>query len=183
MHIPCRIRNQALVSPTTKHYISKMPFQYKHVLMVGATSGIGAAMADRLVQEGSKVIAVGRRQDRLDSFVHKHGHEKASAMKFDITDRQNIDQFVKRSVDPRSQRSPCRQYSDPILLSVTHTYPDMDCVFLNAGVQSNIDLAQPAKVDLSAFHSEMNLNFSSSVDLTIKFLPFLMNKKTETSLI
>ena len=28
-----------------------MPFQYKHVLMVGATSGIGAAMASRLVQE------------------------------------------------------------------------------------------------------------------------------------
>ena len=80
-----------------------MPFQYKHVLMIGATSGIGAAMADRLVQEGSKVVAVGRRQDRLDEFVHKHGQEKASAIKFDITDRQNIDQFVKRSVDPGSQ--------------------------------------------------------------------------------
>ena len=59
----------------------------------------------------------------------------------------------------------------------------MDCVFLNAGVQSSIDLAQPAKVDLPAFHSEMNMNFSSFVDLTIKFLPFLMNKKTDTSLI
>ena len=59
----------------------------------------------------------------------------------------------------------------------------MDCVFLNAGVQSPIDLAQPAKVDLSAFHSEVNVNFSSLVDLTVKFLPFLMNKNTETSLI
>ncbi|CAD6581187.1 MAG: hypothetical protein ASARMPREDX12_000385 [Alectoria sarmentosa] len=130
--------------------------------MVGASSGIGAAMADRLVQEGSKVIAVGRRKDRLDDFVHKHGKDKASAAKFDITDRQNMDEFVR---------------------DITHTYPDLDCVFLNAGVQSLINLAQPAKVDLSAFHSEITTNFSCFVDLTVKFLPFLMNKKAETSLI
>lgn len=139
-----------------------MPFQYKHVLMVGATSGIGAAMADRLVQEGSKVIAVGRRQDRLDDFVHRHGKDKASAAKFDITDRQNMDAFVR---------------------DITHTYPELDCVFLNAGVQSQVNLAQPAKVDLSAFHSEITTNFSCFVDLTVKFLPFLMSKDTETSLI
>jgi NADP-dependent 3-hydroxy acid dehydrogenase YdfG len=75
-----------------------MPFQYSHVLMIGATSGIGAAMADRLVREGSKVVAVGRRQDRLDEFVRRHGKEKASAVRFDISDRQNIDQFVSQSV-------------------------------------------------------------------------------------
>jgi short-subunit dehydrogenase involved in D-alanine esterification of teichoic acids len=62
------------------------------------------------------------------------------------------------------------------------TYPDLDCVFLNAGVQSPINLAQPEKVDLSAFHSEVATNFSCFVDLTMKFLPFLMGKKTETSL-
>ena len=36
-----------------------MPFQYKKVLVLGATSGIGRAMASRLVQEGSYVIVVG----------------------------------------------------------------------------------------------------------------------------
>ena len=71
-----------------------MPFQYKHVLMVGATAGIGASLADRFVQEGSRVIAVGRRQDRLDDFVRKHGKDKASAAKFDINDRQGMDRFV-----------------------------------------------------------------------------------------
>ena len=44
-----------------------MPFPYKHVLMVGATAGIGAAMADRLISEGAKVIAVGKRLSRVDS--------------------------------------------------------------------------------------------------------------------
>ena len=75
-----------------------MPFQYKHVLLVGATSGIGAAMAERLVHEGSKVIAVGRRQDRLDAFVQKHGKDKAGAAVFDISDRKSITSFVSKSV-------------------------------------------------------------------------------------
>ncbi len=71
-----------------------MSFQYKCVLLVGATSGIGAAMADKLVHEGTKVIAVGRRQDRLDAFVKKHGPELASAARFDITDTAGLDAFV-----------------------------------------------------------------------------------------
>ena len=155
-----------------------MPFQYSRVLMIGATAGIGAAMADRLVQEGAKVIAVGRRQDRLDAFVNKHGSDKASSATFDISDRGSMDQFVDRSVYI------CLSSKAPYLndASVIKTYPDLDCVFLNAGTQSTIDLAQPTKVDLSAFHSEIDTNFTSFVDLTMKFLPFLM-KKGNTSLI
>ena len=53
---------------------------------------------------------------------------------------------------------------------------------MNAGVQSQINLAEPAKVDLSTFHSEITVNFSCFVDLTMKFLPFLMSKNTATSL-
>jgi len=75
-----------------------MPFQYKTVLLIGATSGIGAALADKIVAEGSKVIAVGRRQDRLDEFTNQHGTHHAAAVKFDITDRANMDEFVQRSV-------------------------------------------------------------------------------------
>ncbi len=138
-----------------------MAFIYKRVLLVGATAGIGAGLADRLIQEGAKVIAVGRRQDRLDAFVQKHGKDKASAMRFDISERAAIDQFVQ---------------------SVTTSYPDLDCVFLNAGVQSPINLAEPGKVDLAAFHAEVEVNFTSIIDLTMKFLPILMAKKLETSL-
>jgi len=139
-----------------------MAFPYKQVLMVGATAGIGAALADRLVLEGAKVIAVGRRKERLEAFVQRHGAEKASAIRFDISDDKSMDQFVS---------------------DVTQNYPGLDCVFLNAGVQSGINLAEPEKVNLAAFHSEVSTNFSSFVDLSIKFLPFLMRKKTATSLI
>lgn len=140
----------------------KMVFQYKEVLMIGGTAGIGAGMADRLIQEGSKVIVVGRRQDRIDSFVEKHGSDKAGGIKFDLSDVGEIDKFVS---------------------TVTQEHPDIDCVFLNAGVQRPANLADPAKMDLGVFHSQILVNFTAFVDLTVKFLPFLLSKKSETSLI
>ena len=75
-----------------------MSFQHKSILMIGATAGIGAAMADRLVEEGAFVVAIGRRQERLDDFVRRHGTDKAASVRFDIGDRQGMDQFVQRSV-------------------------------------------------------------------------------------
>ena len=71
-----------------------MAFQYKRVLLIGATSGIGAAMADKLILEGAKVIAVGRRQEKLDEFVQKHGAANAAGVRYDVTDRAGLDVFV-----------------------------------------------------------------------------------------
>ena len=73
-----------------------MPFQYKKVLVIGATSGIGEALADRMIQEGSYVIAVGRRKDKLEEFVHRHGKDKSSAVPFDITEMEKIPNFVTK---------------------------------------------------------------------------------------
>lgn len=66
---------------------------FKHILIIGATGGIGRAMADRFIAEGAKVTAVGRRQERLDTFTKEHG-EKASAIAFDIADLSGIPNFV-----------------------------------------------------------------------------------------
>jgi NADP-dependent 3-hydroxy acid dehydrogenase YdfG len=71
-----------------------MAFPYKHVLLVGATSGIGRAMADRLVKSGIKVTAIGRRQERLEDFVATHGADKASGMQFDIADINEIPKWA-----------------------------------------------------------------------------------------
>ncbi|ETS76206.1 hypothetical protein PFICI_11593 [Pestalotiopsis fici W106-1] len=139
-----------------------MPFTYKTVLIVGATSGIGAGLADKFISEGSKVIAVGRRQDRLDAFVAKHGSTKAAAVKFDVTDSNGIDSFVKK---------------------VITEHPDLDCVFLNSGIQSSTRLSRAAEFDLAKFHDEINVNFTSIVNLIMKFLPPLQAKETPTSLI
>ncbi|KAK9422933.1 putative Oxidoreductase DltE [Seiridium unicorne] len=139
-----------------------MPFTYKTALIVGATSGIGAGLADKFISEGSKVIAVGRRQDRLDAFVAKHGSSKAAAIKFDVTDSNGIDAFVKQ---------------------VVTEHPDLDCVFLNSGIQGSTRLSRAAEFDPAKFHDEINVNFTSIVNLIIKFLPQLQAKETPTSLI
>lgn len=138
-----------------------MSFPYKCVLMVGATSGIGLGMAEKLIRHGSKVIAVGRRQDRIDAFVRKHG-DKAGGLAYDLSDSQNSTTFVK---------------------NITSSYPDLDCIFLNAGVQAIHDLTKPDKVDLAAFHNEMNVNFSSFVNISLAFLPFLQSKQSPTSIV
>lgn len=56
-------------------------------MIVGATSGIGAEFAERLIKEGVYVIATGRREDRLKAFLDKvGGSSKASTFAFDIAD-------------------------------------------------------------------------------------------------
>lgn len=73
-----------------------MAFPYKHVLLIGATSGIGKAMADKLLSSGVHVTAVGRRKDRLDEFISAHGLEKASSAVFDIANLNGIPAFAKK---------------------------------------------------------------------------------------
>ena len=60
-----------------------MSFGYKKVLVVGATSRIGKALSEKLVQNGIPTIIAGRRKDNLDEFIAKHGSDKVQAKVFD----------------------------------------------------------------------------------------------------
>jgi NADP-dependent 3-hydroxy acid dehydrogenase YdfG len=71
-----------------------MPFRYKTVLVIGATSGIGLALAEKIIANGSHVIAIGRRKENLDSLVEKHGKDKVTPYQFDITNLSSIPSFV-----------------------------------------------------------------------------------------
>ena len=73
-----------------------MSFPYKHVLMIGGTSGIGKGLAERFVKAGIKVTVVGRRQDRLDEFVSKNVTRKAAGVAFDLSNTAEIPQFVTK---------------------------------------------------------------------------------------
>lgn len=55
------------------------------VLITGATSGFGEAMARRFVQDGHRVIAAGRRADRLEALASELG-PALLAFPLDVTD-------------------------------------------------------------------------------------------------
>ena len=71
-----------------------MSWPYKKVLVIGATSGIGEALAARCVQAGSKVIVSGRREEKLVDFVNRHGEETAFAAPLDVTALDKIPEFA-----------------------------------------------------------------------------------------
>ncbi|MCJ1340409.1 hypothetical protein MMC09_005704 [Bachmanniomyces sp. S44760] len=139
-----------------------MPFQYKKVLVIGATSGIGEALASRLVSEGSSVIVCGRRKEKLEEFVHKHGKDKASAVPFDISESDKIPNFVT---------------------NITKTHTDLDCVIMNSGIQRGLNFAEPDSIDLGVVEEEFKTNYLSYLALTKGFLPFLQSKKEESALV
>lgn len=55
------------------------------VLITGATAGFGEAMARRFVRDGHRVIAAGRRADRLEALAHELG-DALLAFPLDVTD-------------------------------------------------------------------------------------------------
>ena len=73
-------------------------------------AGIGKALAEKFIENGSYVIASGRRKENLEQLVHKHGHDKVSAVPFDITNLDGIPDFANKYIThPRSRQS---QYSN-----------------------------------------------------------------------
>ncbi|KAF1957215.1 short-chain dehydrogenase/ reductase-like protein [Byssothecium circinans] len=138
-----------------------MSFKYNKVLVIGATSGIGLAYAEKVVEAGKHVIVVGRRKENLDAFVDKQGKDKATAIAFDITKLSEIPKFAG---------------------DVTSKHPDLDCVIINSGIQRGFDFTKPETVDLDVFEQEFLTNYTAYIHLTKAFLPHFQKQEKETAL-
>ncbi|EQB57370.1 hypothetical protein CGLO_02514 [Colletotrichum gloeosporioides Cg-14] len=77
-----------------------MPFPSKVALVTGASSGIGAALTARLIANGTFVIAVARRKDRLQTLLDTHGPDKVAAEPYDMTDLEGMPEWVNK-LSPR----------------------------------------------------------------------------------
>ncbi|KAJ5085683.1 hypothetical protein N7532_010454 [Penicillium argentinense] len=132
-----------------------MAFPYKKIIILGATSGIGHTLAERLIQNGSFVIAVGRRKENIDLFVQKHGPARAAGIQFDVCNLDGVQQFVA---------------------NVTASHPDLDCVFLNSGIQRRSIFSEPETIDIDSIQEELTVNYTSYLALTKGFLPFFQAK-------
>jgi short-subunit dehydrogenase involved in D-alanine esterification of teichoic acids len=139
-----------------------MPFESKKVLVIGATSGIGLALAEKFVENGSHVIATGRRKERLDEFATKHGTEKVTTYPFDITTLDKIGGFAS---------------------DITTAHPNLDCIVLNSGIQRSFDFSKPGSIDLDTISLEITTNYLSYIHLVTAFLPHLQSSSSLTRLI
>jgi 3-hydroxy acid dehydrogenase / malonic semialdehyde reductase len=69
------------------------------VLVTGATSGFGQAICERFIREGARVIASGRRKDRLASLKKRLG-ARCHAAPLDVRDRTATETFIRKLRGP-----------------------------------------------------------------------------------
>lgn len=75
-------------------HVPQMPFSGRVALVTGATSGIGQATALRLLAHGAKVVATGRREDRLDALAEQAATDRLLTRPLDMMDVAAVDGFA-----------------------------------------------------------------------------------------
>ncbi len=124
----------------------------KTILITGATAGIGAASARRFAAGGWRVIATGRRGDRLRALADELG-EACLPLELDI-----------RQLDEGQQLA---QLSPP--------WGDVDLLLNNAGLAP--PMAPLHESDLDAQLNAIQTNVTGLVALTHSLLPRLIERK------
>ena len=69
----------------------------KTAVVVGASSGIGAAVARTLAGEGARVALAARREEALEEVRESLGESESLAVPTDVTDREGVRALVRRT--------------------------------------------------------------------------------------
>ncbi|WP_454915463.1 SDR family NAD(P)-dependent oxidoreductase [Xanthobacter sediminis] len=95
------------------------------LLVTGATSGIGAATARRFAAAGARVVALGRRTDRLEALKGEFG-----------------DLIHTAALDTRDLKA-----TEELLAGLPEPFRAYNVVFANAGLAQGLEPAQEAKIE------------------------------------
>jgi serine 3-dehydrogenase len=126
----------------------------KTALITGATSGFGAAAVRRFAAAGWKVIATGRRGERLQPLVAEFGADVVHAAAFDIRDHAAM---------------------DAALAALPAGFRDIDLLVNNAGLAQGTAPAQGAA--LEDWRTMIDTNITALVTLTHRLLPQLIARR------
>ena len=118
------------------------------VLVTGATAGFGAAIARRFVREGHRVIAAGRRADRLAALRAELGAASVLALPLDVRDRAAVASTIA---------------------ALPPDWADVDVLVNNAGLALGLEPAQ--KADLDQWETMIDTNNKGLVFVTRAVLP------------
>lgn len=125
----------------------------KTVLITGATAGFGLAAARRFAAEGWKVIATGRRAERLTALVEELGADVVHPLVFDIRDAAAI---------------------DAALAALPEAFGSIDLLINNAGLALGTGAAQEA--DLAQWQQMVDTNITGLMTITHRMLPRLIER-------
>lgn len=122
------------------------------VLITGATAGFGAEMVRKFVQHGHKVIATGRRKDRLDALTTEFGGNVLPVV-LDVTDKQSI---------------------ASALAGLPQDWSQIDVLINNAGLALGLEPAH--QVALADWETMIDTNVKGLVTMTHHVLPEMVRR-------
>lgn len=134
------------------------PTQGRTVLLTGASSGIGAAVARELAVRGHTVALVARRQERLDEVLADC-----------------------RRTSPASERW-AADLSEPtdaaeLTLAISEHYGGLDVIINNAAVPMR---RHATRLTLAEVERTMRINYLSPVAMTLAILPQMLERGSGT---
>ncbi len=124
------------------------------MFITGGTAGIGAAAVRAFAGAGWRVVATGRRQDRLDALVAELGADKVHPCVFDVRDDAA---------------------RDAALVALPVDFRDIDLLVNNAGLA--LGTASAPEADIDQWKTMIDTNVVALVSLTRKLLPGLVARK------
>jgi serine 3-dehydrogenase len=126
----------------------------KTAIVTGATSGIGEAAVKKLVAAGWRVVAAGRRAERLDALAARAGGDRVHVAAFDIRDEARQGELIANLPEP---------------------FAGIDLLVNNAGLALGTAPAQ--KADLDQWKTMVETNIVALIGLTQRLLPRLIERK------
>jgi len=125
-----------------------------NVLITGASSGFGEAMARKFVANGHRVIATARRADRLEA-LHKELGANLLPVAMDVTDRASVTQ---------------------VLTKLPIEWTPIDVLVNNAGLALGTEAAQQCSLD--EWSTMIDTNAKGLVTVTHAVLPDMVARNT-----
>jgi 3-hydroxy acid dehydrogenase/malonic semialdehyde reductase len=122
------------------------------VLVTGATAGFGAEMVRKFAQNGHKVVAAGRRKDRLDALVKELG-ANVYPLVLDVTDKKKI---------------------TTALSSLPEAWSAIDVLINNAGLALGLEPAH--KASLEDWETMIQTNCIGLVTMTRALIPSMVER-------
>lgn len=124
------------------------------ILITGATSGFGRAAVERFHGAGWRVIATGRRAERLDALADALGRDRLHTAAFDMRDEA----AMRAAID-----------------ALPEGFRDIDVLANNAGLALGTAPAQRA--DLAQWKQMIDTNVTALATLTHALLPTLIARR------